>query len=107
MTSAAPVTESALVNSCRKLSVAMGCYLEFISQRGGRGSGTTVGAPDAFLYCSNVCIPIEFKVGRNQLSEEQAACYAKRLDQHVETAVIRTEEQFVELVNRCRRGMRG
>jgi hypothetical protein len=97
--------EKHLVDRCREIAVAMAAYMEVISQRkGGRGSGTTAGAPDALLYCAGHVIPIEFKrFADGRISAVQAATIARRKAQGVETAVVRDEGEFVRLVNECRR----
>jgi len=97
-------SEKQIVSACRKLAAQMGCYMEVVSQRGGKGSGTTTGAPDAFLYCSGRCVPVEFKRSDGRLSVEQATCLARRLDQHVLTHIIRSEDEFIALINCLRRG---
>jgi hypothetical protein len=96
--------ERHLVDRCREIAVAMAAYMEVISQRkGGRGSGTTAGAPDALLYCNAHVIPIEFKrFADGRISQVQAATIARRKAQGVETAVVRDEGEFVRLVNSCR-----
>ena len=96
--------EKHLVDRCREIAVAMAAYMEVISQRGGKHSGTTVGAPDAILYCAGKVIPIEFKrFADGRISQVQAATMARRKAQGVDTAVIRDESEFIRLVNECRR----
>jgi len=97
--------EKHLVDRCREIAGAMAAYLEVISQRkGGRGSGTSLGAPDAILYCAGHVRIIEFKRAKDgRLSVVQAAAIERRRLQYVETAVIRDEGEFIELVNKCRR----
>lgn len=96
--------EADLVNECRKLAAAMGAYLEVVGQRRAKGSGTTIGAPDAFLYASGKCLPCEFKRRDGRLSAGQALAQHKRMDQHVHTWIIRSTDEFISLVNAARRG---
>ncbi len=96
--------EADLVNRCREDAEAMGVYLEVIGQRKAKGSGTTTGAPDAILYSSRHVVPIEFKRFEDgRVSLAQAAAMLKRERQGVATHVIRTEAEFVALVNWTRR----
>ena len=97
--------EKHLVSRCKEIAVAMAAYLEVISQRkGGHGSGTTTGAPDAILYCNKHVSPLEFKrFADGRISQVQAATMARRKAQGVDTAVIRDESEFIRLVNECRR----
>ena len=98
-----PDLEKDLVRACHKSAQSMGAYLEVAGQRMAKGSGTTVGFPDAFLYCSGKCLPIEFKTEKGRLSPGQALAQHKRMDQKVHTWVIRDVEAFEELINMCRR----
>lgn len=98
-----PELEKELVRLCHQSARKMGVYLEVAGQRMAKGSGTTVGFPDAFLYCSGKCLPIEFKAEKGRLSPGQVLAQHKRMDQRVHTWVIRKVEDFEELVNMCRR----
>jgi hypothetical protein len=97
------VTEKQLVSECLKVARAMNAYLEVAGQHRADGSGTTVGLPDAFLYCAGKCQPVEFKTPKGKLSPGQVLAQWKRADQHVHTWVIRSTAEFVDLVNGCRR----
>lgn len=98
--------EKALVSACQRIAKTMNAYIEVAGQRDARGSGSTIGLPDAFLYCAGHMVPVEFKVPPNTLSVPQAECMVRRLHQGVDTAVIRSEDEFVALINRCRRDAR-
>ena len=52
--------ERDLVAECCNLAEAMGANLEVCGQRNLKGSGTTMGAPDATLFASGWTVPIEF-----------------------------------------------
>lgn len=96
--------EADLVNRCREDAEAMGVYLEVAGQRKAKGSGTTVGFPDAILYAAGHVVPVEFKrAADGRISAGQAAAMLKRERQGVATRVIRTEQEFVAIVNACRK----
>jgi hypothetical protein len=106
-------TESALVLSCKQAATALSVYCEWISQRGGRRSGTFRGAPDCLLYVGGTCIPIEMKRARNLdgtpagvLSRDQTVAIERRLAQGVETYVVSDVQQFASIVNEARRSAR-
>lgn len=98
-----PELEADLVNRCREDAEAMDVYLEVAGQRKAKGSGTTIGFPDAILYASGHVVPVEFKRFEDgRISKAQAAAILKRERQGIATRIIRTEDEFVALVNRCR-----
>ena len=98
-----PELEADLVNRCREDAEAMGVYLEVAGQRKAKGSGTTVGFPDAILYACGHCVPVEFKrFEGGRISQAQAAAVIRRERQGVATRIIRTENEFVALVNHLR-----
>ena len=98
--------EKELVAACRDVlnysDPPLG-YLEVIGQRRARGSGTSVGAPDAILYCAGQVAVIEFKRPDGRLSSVQETARRIRAEYGVETHVIRDLTAFVELVNTMRR----
>lgn len=96
-------SEKELVTACHKLAQKMNVYLEVAGQRMARGSGTTVGFPDAFAYVSGKCLPIEFKTKEGRLSPGQALAQNKRADQNVRTWIVRSTKDFIALVNEARR----
>ena len=93
-------TESNLVTACREFvnTWAPHAFLEVICQLGGKNSGTSRGAPDAFLYVSGRCLPIEFKSQTGRLSNWQITAQRERAKAGVETYVVRDLQTFVELV---------
>ena len=99
--------ERDLVNLCRQAATAMACYIELISQRGGKNSGTTVGAPDGHVYVAGKCIPVEFKVAKGRLTPRQIANQQLREEHGVHTFVIRTLDEFVGVVNAARKSGKG
>ena len=99
-----PELERDLVDLCKVAAKAMGAYVELISQRGGKNSGTTKGAPDCFLYVAGRCIPIEFKTRTGRLSVQQIADKQRRWEHGVHTFIIRNLDEFVDVVNMARRG---
>jgi len=96
-------SEKELVAECKKIAAAMNAYLELAGQLKARGSGSTVGLPDGFLYCARKCLPIEFKTEKGRLSAAQAGAQHRRMEQGVHTWIIRKPEEFIDLVNLCRR----
>jgi hypothetical protein len=104
--------ERDLVSACCETATEINAHLEVAGQRNARGSGTTVGAPDATLFCSGNVVPIEFKRrGRiasddGQLSLAQRARIYDRYQQGIPTAVIFSEAEFIRLINWCRRNAR-
>jgi hypothetical protein len=104
--------ERDLVTECCQRAEDMGANLEVCGQRNLKGSGTTMGAPDATLFASGWSVPIEFKrEGRiasedGKLRLDQQARIYDRLQQGVQTAVIYRVDEFGELVNWCRRNAR-
>lgn len=99
-----PASEKALVAACADVAAAMGCVLEVVGQRKARGSGTTIGAPDALLSTAGHYVPIEFKRPGGVLSLAQKALIEDRRRCGVETAVIRRVDEFVDLINAIRKG---
>jgi hypothetical protein len=97
------VLEKELISQCKKAARAMGGFLCNVGQLRSRGSGTTVGFPDLVLICSGKVLLIEAKLPRGRLSEGQNGFIAKAADQHVTVHVITSVEEFIELVNACRR----
>ena len=96
--------ERDLVADCLLAALAANCLLEVIGQRKARGSGTTVGAPDALLYCAGHMVPIEFKrAADGRLSKGQVWQMELRRRQGIETRIVRSLVEFVDVVNECRR----
>lgn len=81
-------------------------YLEPIGQRRARGSGTAIGAPDAILSFDGRLIPIEFKSADGKLRPGQVLARRCRADAGVETHVVRTLQEFADLLRPQRSGVR-
>jgi hypothetical protein len=106
-----PDSEAALVRDCIHAAEALRCYCEWISQRGGKGSGTTRGAPDCLLYCNGYVVPIELKRAKSRdgspggkLSYDQIVAIERRRAQGVDTFVVDDVQMFATIVGACRRG---
>ena len=95
-------SEKQLVHDCQTLlnltEPPMG-YLELISQRGGKGSGTSLGAPDGILHVGGATLVIEFKRADGRLSKWQQLARKCRSEHGVETHVVRDVGDFAVLVN--------
>lgn len=97
------MSEKRLVSDCLAAAKAMNCYVEVAGQRNARGSGSTIGLPDAFLYCAGKCLPVEFKSPTGRLSPGQTLAQHKRADQHVHTFIVRSVAELIDIVNAARR----
>jgi hypothetical protein len=101
--------ERELVQECREVAQAMGAYLLEVGQRRAKGSGTTVGCPDLLLICSGHVELIEVK--REKVpgtpggvpNTAQVAVALRCAGQGVNVHFIDTVEEFVSIVNACRR----
>jgi len=104
-----PELEADLVNRCRETAKAMGVYLMEVGQYNAKRSGTTRGFPDLVLVCAGHVVLIELKrlkvkgVPGGILSLHQEAVITKCADQGVTVHVVDRLEQFVGIVNWCRR----
>lgn len=99
--------EKDLVSDCLEAARAMGAFLEVVGQRRAKGSGTSIGFPDAVLSCSGRVCLIEFKRPGGRLSAGQVGARARRLEQGVPTYVVDSLDLFVSIVNACRRDRAG
>ena len=103
--------EKDLVQECRQVAEAMGAFLALIGQRKAKGSGTTRGVPDMLLMCAGEVRLIELKRPatpdnpKGFLSLGQLAFLARAAEQGVEVHVVDNVDDFVRLVNSCRRGV--
>ncbi len=101
--------ESDVLDDCREYAKAMGAYLMEVGQRKARGSGTTRGFPDLVLVCAGHVVLIELKrlkvkgESGGRLSIWQEAVIARCAEQGVKVHVVDRIEDFVALVNACRR----
>lgn len=102
--------ESDLVADCKKAAEAMNVYVEFAGQRKAKGSGSTRGLPDAFLYAGGKCLPIEMKrpktddTRQGRCSLDQIVAAERRRACGVETFLIDDLSAFVRLANWARCG---
>ena len=95
--------EASLVNECRKVAEAMGCFLAVVGQRNARKSGSTLGFPDAVIFCSGEVRFVEFKDAKTgRLNLGQHAFIARALEQGIEVHVIDNVQDFCAVVNACR-----
>jgi hypothetical protein len=90
--------EATLVNHCRQLVRDFGGYLEMVGQRRAKGSGTTVGFPDAVLYRRGNVYLIEFKSDTGRLSRAQELAIMCRAAEGVPTYVVNCEQDFADLL---------
>ena len=93
-----PDLEATLVNNCRQMVRDLGGYLELVGQRKARGSGTTVGFPDAVLYRKGTIRLIEFKSRTGRLSRGQELAIHCRWAELVPTYVVSSEQEFADLL---------
>ena len=103
--------ERDLVADCKRAADAMVVYVEWVSQRGGKHSGTSKGAPDCFVYVAGKVVPVEFKRAKHhdgtpagRLSLDQNVAIERRLKQGVETHVVESVQGFANVVNAARTG---
>jgi hypothetical protein len=95
--------ERDIVAGCAEIANLLGLYMEVIGQRNAKGSGTTVGAPDAILYRNGHAIPVEFKRADGRVRWGQDVARQCRAAQGVQTHVIRTVQEFADLCGGRRR----
>jgi Holliday junction resolvase len=101
--------ERDLVDDCREAAKAMGAFLAEVGQRRAKGSGTTKGYPDLTLLCAGHVLLIELKRAKTRdhqagrLTVGQVAFIERAAEQGVPVYVLDTLEDFVALVNACRR----
>lgn len=63
-----------------------------------KATGTLAGIPDLLLIWEGKVIGLEFKTDRGRLSDAQVKCHAAWGKQGVEVYVIRSFEQFIEIL---------
>jgi hypothetical protein len=101
--------EAALVDKCREAADRMNAFLAVVGQRNARKSGSTLGFPDLVLICAGQIRLIEMKRPKEDgdqggtLNLGQIAFIEKAAEQHVTVHVVDRLEDFVEVVNSCRR----
>jgi hypothetical protein len=92
--------ESEIIANCKRWlnDFQMG-YMEVAGQRKAKGSGTTLGFPDAVVYSKGKVFIVEFKRPHGGvLSAAQVIAIAARKAEGVETHVISNEQDFVDLL---------
>ena len=105
----APALERDLVADCREAATAMHAFLAEVGQKRAKNSGTTVGYPDLTLMCNGHTVLIEVKrtkapgTPKGLLNLGQIAFIERAAEQGVEVRVIETLQQFVDVVNECRK----
>jgi len=105
----APALERDLVREIITVAAAMNCFVAVVGQRNARKAGSTLGFPDLALLCAGQVRLIELKrtkapgQRRGVLSLGQEAFIARAAEQHVHVFVIDDVQQFISLVNACRR----
>ena len=101
--------ERDLVDDLRKAAKAMGVLLAEIGQRKAKGSGSTIGIPDCILIANGHVELIEVKRSKaddhraGELTVGQIAFTQRAAEQGVKVHAVWTLQEFVEIVNGCRR----
>ena len=98
--------EKELVGAILKYAEAMNVYVEVAGQRKAKGSGSTEGLTDIFVCVAGWYMPCEVKNGDTKVRLDQIACAMNRADAGHPTAWVRCLQDFVDLVNFCRRNPR-
>jgi hypothetical protein len=93
-----PDLESTLVENCRQMVRDYGGYLEVVGQRKAKGSGTTLGFPDAVLYRRGNTYLVEFKSRTGRLNRAQELAIHCRWQERVPTYVVSSEQEFADLM---------
>jgi hypothetical protein len=96
--------ERDLVQELRMAAKALGVFLAEVGQRKAKGSGTTIGMPDLVLIANGHTELIEVKRPKlGCLSLGQRAFIERASEQGVKVHVVDNLQDFVEVVNGCRR----
>lgn len=101
--------ESDLMSSLALVAKTCGVYLEVAGQRKAKGSGSTRGLPDGFLYVAGFCHPLEAKrckalAGRDgTFSNDQIVAADRRRSEGVQTYAPRTPQHLADLIGWSRR----
>lgn len=99
--------ESALVDQCRLVAEAMSAFLAVVGQRDPRKSGSTLGFPDAVVFCAGHAEFVEFKDAKTgRLSLGQKVFIERVAEQGIKVHVVDRVDDFVAVVNGCRRKVR-
>lgn len=99
-------TEKELVDEIKEYARAMNVYVEVAGQRIAKGSGSTEGLTDMFVCVAGWYMPCEVKNGDTKVRLDQIGCAMNRADAGHPTAWVRSTQDFVDLVNWCRRNPR-
>ena len=94
--------ESEVVANCKRWlnDFHMG-YMEVAGQRKAKGSGSTLGFPDAVVYSKGRVFIVEFKrPSGGRLSNDQRIAIAAREAEGIKTHVICNEQEFVTMLGR-------
>jgi hypothetical protein len=92
--------EAEVVKNCKAFlnDYSLG-YMEVAGQRNAKGSGSTLGFPDAVVYSKGRVFIVEFKrPNGGRLSEDQRIAIAAREEEGIETWVISNEQEFVRMI---------
>ena len=101
--------EAALVQQCVEVAEAMSAFLAVVGQRDSRKSGSTLGFPDLVLICAGQVRLIEMKRPKEagdqggRLNLGQITFIEKAAEQRVPVHVVDRVEDFVAVINGCRR----
>jgi hypothetical protein len=101
--------EKDLVQECRSVAETFNAFLAVVGQRDSRKSGSTLGFPDLVLICNGQIRLIEMKRGKDaenpagHLNLGQHAFIAAALEQGVTVEVVDNLNDFVSILNSCRR----
>lgn len=92
--------EAEVVANCKRfLNDFRQGYMEVVGQRRAKGSGTTLGFPDAVVYSKGRTLIVEFKRPHGGvLSRDQELAIACREAEGVKTHVITCEQEFVDMI---------
>ena len=101
--------ERDLVAELRVVAKAMNCMLVEMQQKRAKGSGSTIGLPDLAVLCNGKTVWIETKrahvkgEGHGCLTVGQVAFIERAAEQGVRVFVVDCVQDFVSVVNGCRR----
>ena len=105
----APTLERDLVADCQRSAEAMNAFLAVVGQRNAKKAGSTLGFPDLVLMCAGQVHLIECKRPKaddhraGELRLGQSAFIDKAAEHGVKVHAIWTLDEFVAIVNGCRR----
>ena len=94
--------ESEVVAKCQRFlhDYHLG-YMEVAGQRNAKGSGSTLGFPDAIVYSRDRVFVVEFKrPNGGRLSNDQVLAIECRAREGIKTWVVTNEQEFVDMLTR-------